>query len=501
MNIKVLFIYPTPFRVTGLPVGLASLISVLKRKNAIVKIFDTAFYPTTHNEDQTKLRSERLMSKDVINEEFFLPENTTNLETDLVSLVDSYRPDLIGISILEVMYDTSRNLSRLIKKNFPGIPIIAGGVFPTLSPDLVLEEESIDIICLGEGETALTELCDRISMKKEYLDIMGLWIKWDGTIYKNQPSPLHDINTLPFPDFSEFDPRLFYKPMQGKMYKMMNIESSRGCGNKCTYCAAPQLRAFFEENDCGRYNRNMNMEKVIEQIQLQIIKHQPEFLYFSSENFLSISPGEFRLFIEEYDKIRIPFWIQTRIETITKERLEELRRVGMHWMTIGLEHGNEEFRKSVLKRYYSNNVFFEKMKILKEMDIGASINNVIGFPGETRELIFDTIRMNRILWQENNKLENNVFVFTPFRGCELYEVAKEKNLMGDAQFASQSDLSDETILQFPVDFKKDIKGLAKTFNLYIRLPEKYFEKIRAAEEDTSEGNAKFVELLKIGNAS
>lgn len=73
--------------------------------------------------------------------------------------------------------------------------------------------------------------------------------------------------------------------------------------------------------------------------------------------------------------------------------------------------------------------------------------------------------------------------------------------MGDAPFASQSDLSDETILQFPEDFKKNIKGLAKTFNLYIRLPEKYFEKIRAAEEDTSEGNARFVELLKIGNAS
>jgi len=497
MSVKVLFIYPTPFRVTGLPVGLASLTSVLKEKNVEVKIFDTAFYPTDHDEDQTKIRSERMMSKEVRNEESFLPENTTKLETDLVNLVDSYRPDLIGISILEVMYDTSRNLTRLIKKNFPLLPIIAGGVFPTLSPNLVLEEKSIDMICLGEGETALAELCERLSKKKEYLDIEGLWVKRDGAIYKNRPSCLHDINTLPFPDFSEFDPRLFYKPMQGKMYKMINIESSRGCGNKCTYCAAPRLRTFFEENDCGRYNRNMKMERVIEQIYSQIKKHQTEFIYFSSENFLSIPPGEFRFFIEEYEKIKIPFWIQTRIETITKDRLEELRKVGMHWMTIGLEHGNEGFRKKVLKRNYTNKMFFEKMEILRELDMGASLNNVIGFPDETRDLIFDTIHMNRTLWQRNHKLENNVFVFTPFRGCELYEVAKEKGLLGDAPFVSQSDLSDETVLRFPEVFKKDIKGLAKTFNLYVRLPEEFFEKIRAAEENTPEGNTVFNELSKM----
>jgi len=501
MTVKLLFIYPTPFRVTGLPVGIASITSVLKEKDVKVKIFDTAFYPGDHQEDQTKLRSDRLMSKEIRDEESVLPNNTTKMETDLINLIYSYKPDLIGISILEVMYDTSRKLADLIKQEFGEIPIIAGGVFPTLSPDIVIEENSIDIVCLGEGETALEELCKRISTKKEYLDVRGLWVKKGGIVHKNLPSRLHDINTLPFPDFSDFDPRLFYKPMQGKMYKMMNIESSRGCVNKCTYCAAPQLRNFFERNDCGRYNRNMKMEKVIEQIQLQIKKHKPEFIYFSSENFLSISPAEFSIFVEEYDKIKIPFWIQTRIETITHDRLNALKRVGMHWMSIGLEHGNEEFRRTVLKRYYSNTVFFEKIKILKELNIGASINNVIGFPGETRELIFDTIWMNRALWQENNKLENNVFVFTPFRGCELYERANEQGLLGDTPFMSQSDLSDETILQFPEEFKNDIKGLAKTFNLYIRLPEEYFEKIRISEEDSSEGNAIFSELSKLCRVS
>lgn len=102
----------------------------------------------------------------------------------------------------------------------------------------------------------------------------------------------------------------------------------------------------------------MSMDKVIEQINYQIKKYSPEFIYFSSENFLSINDDEFNQFISQYEKIKIPFWIQTRIETLTRERIAALKRVGLFWLTIGLEHGNEEFRRKVLKRHYSNEVFF-----------------------------------------------------------------------------------------------------------------------------------------------
>ena len=43
-NFRVLLIYPTMYRVTGLPVGMASLSAALKDKGFDVRIFDTAFY-------------------------------------------------------------------------------------------------------------------------------------------------------------------------------------------------------------------------------------------------------------------------------------------------------------------------------------------------------------------------------------------------------------------------------------------------------------------------
>jgi radical SAM superfamily enzyme YgiQ (UPF0313 family) len=493
-KLRIFFIYPTPFKVSGLPVGVAVLNAVMKEDGHLTRIFDTAFYDFNKEPDQTKKRAEREMSKEVKNEDLYLTENTTDLVEDLLSAIAEFRPHLVSFSVLETMYDTSLLLSQRIKEKFPEISIIMGGVHPTFFPDLVIAQSSVDIVCVGEGETPLRELAQRIIRKQPFNDIEGLWTKKDGEIHRMPPAKIHDINILPFPDYRGFDPRLFYKPMQGKMYKMISIESSRGCINNCTYCAAPQLRKLFKKHNCGNYTRNMTMDRVIEQIKVQIKRHNPEFLFFSSENFLQMSDDEFRKFIEAYKEIRLPFWIQTRVETITKEKIAELKKVGLFWLTLGLEHGNEEFRRKILKRHYSNDMFLKKIEIINEADMGASINNIIGFPGENRELIFETIRMNKKLYERNRQIESNVCIFVPFGGSELYSVCKEKGLLKDVPSIAKTSQEDRSVLQFPNGFGDTIRGIVRTFNLYVKLPESCWDKIRIAETPSEEGEAMFRQL-------
>jgi hypothetical protein len=137
------------------------------------------------------------------------------------------------------------------------------------------------------------------------------------------------------------------------------------------------------------------------------------------------------------------------------------------------------------------------MDILKKFDIGASLNNIIGLPFETRELIFDTIQMNRQIWQKNHRIECNVFLFTPFAGSELYTVCKDKGYLGDILFASIHDLSDRSVLSFSEEFHQDIRGVIRTFNLYVKLPEEYYPEIRIAESPTDEGDAMLRKLSKL----
>jgi len=492
----VLLIYPALFKITGLPIGIASLSAVLGGSGYQVKVFDTAFYALSDKQDWDELRADRLMSKRIVNEEQYWKVKTADVKKDLIESISECKPKIVGISISEPNYEISLMLTRLIKQHFEEVIIIAGGVFPTLSPEIVIEESSIDIVCLGEGETALLELCNRISNDKDYHNIEGLWVKYKGKVHKNSPGILHNINDLPNPDFSVFDEGLFYKPMQGKLYKMINIETSRGCPYNCTYCSSPKLKEFFLRNRGGNYYRSMNMGKIIEQIYYQIDEHSPEFIYFSSETFLAMNKKDFAMFVEEYKKIRIPFWFQTRFETITEERVKALKEVGMFWLTLGVEHGNEEFRKNILKRTCSNKSILEGISILNKYNVGASLNSMIGLPFENRELIFETIKLNKKLFEIDNKLEFNISMFVPFRGCELYDSCKQNGLLPDKAYSAVSDLSDESVLNFSKEYKQGLKGLMKTFNLYVKLPEKYYPRIKIAERSDEEGTAMFKYLSR-----
>jgi len=494
---NVLLIYPTLFKVTGLPIGISSLSAVLKKGGYRVKVFDTAFYDLRHQEDGDKIRADRLMSKRIANEEKHWQVKTTDIKSDLIKTINEFEPKIVGISILEPNYGISLMLTRLVKQHFKDIIVVAGGVFPTLSPEIVIKESSIDIVCLGEGETALLELCNRVSSGVDYRNIAGLRVKSGGKIMKNKPGILHDINALPHPDFSAFNEGFFYKPMQGRLYKMVNVETSRGCPYSCSYCSGPKLKKFFLNNNCGKYYRNMNMGKIIEQIYYQIQKHSPEFIYFSSETFLAMTKKDFNTFIEEYRKIKIPFWFQTRFETLKDEYIKALKEVGMFWLTLGVEHGNEAFRKKILKRTCTNKDIIDGISILKKHNFGASLNNIMGFPHENRELIFETIKLNKQLYQINKKLEFNIFMLVPYRGSEIYSVCKENGLLPDGDYSYSGTLDDESVLNFPKEYKQELKGLIKTFNLYVKLPEKYYPQIKIAERSDKEGDAMFKRLSRL----
>ena len=98
----------------------------------------------------------------------------------------------------------------------------------------------------------------------------------------------------------------------------------------------------------------------------------------------------------------------------------------------------------------------------------------MGFPSENRSLIFDTINLNKQLWEINSKMEFNIFLFAPFRGCELYDLCLEEGLLSTGSITNKTDMAMESVLDFPDSFKKELRELLKTFNLYVKLPEEYY---------------------------
>lgn len=486
-NFKVLLVYPNFMMINLLPTNISILSACLKEKGFNVKLFDTTMYKTDEKSldeirvDNLQLRPFNLAERGV----FY---KVTDACEDFKKIVDDFKPDLIAISLVEDTYPLGISILNSIKDY--NIPVIAGGIYATFSPDKLIKEEYIDMVCLGEGENVLVQLCEKMSEGKDFYNIMNLWLKDENRIIKNPIGPLVDINELPFSDFSIFEEKRIYRPMQGKLFRMLPIEIDRGCPYSCTYCAAPSLRDIYVRLNLGRYHRYKKIERVISEINYYIKKHKMDYVYFNSETFLAQNMNYLMEFSKAYKKIGLPFWCQTRVETITNEKVKMLKEMNCDRISVGVEHGNEEFRKKILKKLMTNEQIIDAFKILKAYSIPVTVNNIIGFPDETRGMIFETIELNRNL----NVDSINAFIFNPYRGTFLRKTCLEKGYIDeDTQTAT---LAKYSVLNMPQLKKEEIQGLLRTFCLYVKMPKEKWNYIKGAEKFDEEGNKIFKELSK-----
>ena len=132
------------------------------------------------------------------------------------------------------------------------------------------------------------------------------------------------------------------------------------------------------------------------------------------------------------------------------------------------------------------------MKLASKLGFWTSGNFIIGFPYETRELAFDTIRLNL----EIDADDRNAYPFTPFHGTPLRKVCDDLGFTKPDQLV-QSLVADGSCLDMPQFSKKEVSGLCRTFNLYLNLPENMWPEIKIAEQDTDIGNEKHLELVQL----
>jgi len=485
---KVLLVYPNYSMVNLLPTNIGILTACLKRNGFIVDLFDTTFYRTSEKTID-EVRVEWLQVRKFKLEDFGVRFKPTNYVDDFRKKVEEFKPDLIGVTVVEDTWPQAKALLQAVADH--PVPVIVGGVFPTLAPEVPLSSPDVDMICVGEGEYAIVDLATRMWKGEDYSTVKNLWVKKDGELIKNSMNPPIPMDDVPFGDFDLFEKERFYRPMQGKIVRMGPIETDRGCPYKCRFCEAPSLVNIYRENTGQYYFRRRSWSKVREELDEYIKRYGINYIYFNSETFLAMGDGEFDEFVKMYREIKLPFWMQTRVETLNEKRIRALEEVNCNRISIGLEHGNEDFRNKMVGKGFSNDRIIEVFKLFRESTIPITINNILGFPGETRELIFDTIELNRQLCSDSV----NAYYFTPYRGTSMRKDALDKGYIKEDD-ETGAPIIGTFALNMPTISRQEIMALVRTFSLYVKFPKEEWPEIALAEKFTPEGNAKFEELSK-----
>ena len=279
--------------------------------------------------------------------------------------------------------------------------------------------------------------------------------------------------------------------MQGRVYKTMGIETQRGCPYKCTFCNSPSNNTLYREEQAGNFYRKKSVKRVAEELEYMQKHYGPEFIYFVVDTFLAMSDRELDQFSEMYQNFKIPFWMNTRAETVNEARADHLEKMNCLRMNIGIEHGNEEYRKKVLKRAVSNEKMLKSFAACAGRSFTTVANSIIGLPEETRELAFDTIEFNRQLPKEIEA--SGAFIFTPYHGTPLRTDAVAKGYVDDDSICSLN-VTKGSLLNMPQFRPDEIQGLCRAFSFYVKMPHERWDDIALAEKFTDEGEKKFAAI-------
>jgi len=491
MGINVLFIYPNTYGMNMLPPAIALFSALLKREGHSIEVFDSTYYQTGYgiDSDGSKMEFLNVVPYDMGGRG--IEHRTTDWRDDLADQVSRFKPDLIAISSTEDMWDLGSLILSEISdhKTRHRVPVLAGGVFPTFAPEIAISHPLVDMVCVGEGEHALIDLCERIEKGVAWNDVTNLWVKQDnGSITKNLLTKPVDINEMPMIDVGIFEEARLYRPMSGRVYRMLPIETIRGCPYTCRFCNSPDQVALYRAATDSKFMRKKRIDLVYKELRHFKDNLDLEYVYFWADTFLAMSSKELDEFCEMYSDIRLPFWMQTRPETLTDEKVKRLADVGLHRIACGIEHGNEELRTRILDRRWKNDDIIEALKIPHRHGVQFSVNNITGFPTETRELAMDTVELNRHIEADNF----NIYSFVPFHGTPLRRMVEDMGLI-DHETITKC-LTDKPAFEMEQYTVDEIMGLKRCFVLYVTFPKSRWKDIRRAEADTPEGKKIFEEL-------
>ncbi|GEO82167.1 hypothetical protein ROR02_22980 [Pararhodospirillum oryzae] len=470
------------------PQGIAYLSAVLRQNGFVVDIFDTTFYTSDLTSDTNNEKVYLSIVRPFNWDEKGITPQPGDMLYDFAQKIEEFQPDLLAISVVESTWC----IADIMLQNLPRrIRTIVGGVFPTYAPEIVIAHPNVDYLCRGEGELALLSLCTALADGKDTTALPNVWAKIDGTVHRNPLGSTLTLDDLPLPDWSLFEEKSLYRPMQGHVYKTIGVETQRGCPYKCTYCNSPANNELYRNQKVGAFYRKKSIARIAQELSRVVDMYSPELIYFVVDTFLAMSDRELAEFSEMYQDFKIPFWMNTRAETMTPWRAEQLEKMNCLRVNIGIEHGNDAYRNKMLLRTVSSERMLEAFQACSGRSFVCVANSIIGFPDETRDLVFDTIEFNRRLPRDIEA--SGAFIFTPFHGTHLREVAVARGYLDPATICA-SNVTRGSLLHMPTLSPEELLGLCRVFSFYVKMEKERWPEIRLAESNTAEGERKFKEL-------
>lgn len=302
-------------------------------------------------------------------------------------------------------------ISRAVKKEMPGLPVVWGGWHPSLFPQHTLDETCIDVVVKGQGEITFAGLLERFATGISLEGLKGISYKKNGTYFENPERAMEDINSFPAFNYDLIDVQAYIK-LSGR--NQLDYISSQGCRFRCSFCADP----FMYKRGWYGYSP----QRMVDEIESLWKKYKFNHVHFQDETFFTYAP-RVKAIAEEFIRRKLPItWFGT-MRADQGVRLSEdvwmlCKQSGLERVMIGMEAGTQEMLDWMQKDIKLNQVY-DVAKLCIKYGIAINFSVIVGFPGETKASIYQTLQVVKNLREMSHTFHMGIFFYKPYPGNKI----------------------------------------------------------------------------------
>ncbi len=385
----------------------------------------------------------------------------------LLEEIRGIKPEIVAFPITTSHRNFMLRMAKKIKEKKWPVLIVIGGYDCSFFPEMIEQNKDIDLLCRGEGNEALVELCNCLAKKKDYSQIKNLWVRKGDKVIKNELAPFVDLNKRPFDDQEIYRKYRYFRDIE-----FAQVMVGRGCPYNCSYCFNHKYREMYFPVS-KQYCSLREPERVIEEILVLKNKYGFKNIFFNDST-LAYNKGWLDRFLQLYaKKVDLPFSINACANEVNEEFCRQISRTNRCYLIrMGVEAGNENFRMKVLRKTQTSNQKLEvAAALLHKYNLKVSYQFMMGLPGETLEMVEETLILLKKLSVKDSICAGNIF--KPFPKLDITEYGLtigqyDPKLIG-------GDLIGNKTLNFYDCFRKDKEGqkilrLSRFCHFYIKFP-------------------------------
>jgi anaerobic magnesium-protoporphyrin IX monomethyl ester cyclase len=376
----------------------------------------------------------------------------------LAGEVAAFQADVLGISCLSFSQAAFHDVAAAVKRVRPDTLVVGGGPYASSLRASVLDDPNVDVLVFDEGEVTFLDLIASLQRGEPLANVRGIAFRDGDRVVTTRPRELvPSLDDLPLPayDLIDFGAYTDFNPHLDTGGRFFPIVTSRGCPFRCIYC----------HDLHGKRTRFRSPDSVMAEIE-HLYHHHGVSCFYVYDDIFNVKKERAkeicrRIIASDMD-IAIDFLNGLRADLMDHELIDLMIEAGAYYFAYAIETATPRLQ-DLIEKHNKLDVLADTVEYTVRQGRGRCVvatYNMIGFPTETEDEVWNTIEFNRSLPHHIA----DVAVAIPQENTALFDLVESMNISlpskrspnygSDVMLSASEKISPERLGELLGEFKR-----------------------------------------------